>query len=165
MNPVTKQNMIFKEAKSTSTIAAQNIFKYSKRKRRRTSSEQLIVLEKAFQTHTQYPSMAARTQIGQQLDMTPRGVQIWFQNRRAKARSRTHITTTSPTSQKVSPSTKQIVPATSPLISSNSSSPSSGSSSSSSSSLPSSPASRRAAIPNLLTATNGEDRFHSEQKV
>jgi hypothetical protein len=53
--------------------------------RRRTSRAQLKVLEKSFSENPK-PNAAVRRILAQKLDMTPRGVQIWFQNRRAKAK-------------------------------------------------------------------------------
>jgi hypothetical protein len=53
--------------------------------RRRTSRAQLKVLEKSFCENAK-PNATVRRILAQQLDMTPRGVQIWFQNRRAKAK-------------------------------------------------------------------------------
>ncbi|CAO3623435.1 unnamed protein product [Mucor hiemalis] len=53
--------------------------------RRRTSRAQLKILEKAFSEHPK-PSATIRRLLAQKLEMTPRGVQIWFQNRRAKAK-------------------------------------------------------------------------------
>ncbi|KAI8340998.1 hypothetical protein EDC96DRAFT_602130 [Choanephora cucurbitarum] len=54
--------------------------------RRRTSRTQLKVLEKSFSENSK-PNANARRMLAQKLDMTPRGVQIWFQNRRAKAKT------------------------------------------------------------------------------
>lgn len=51
--------------------------------RRRTSKMQLRVLEKTFETNIR-PDAALRKILGEQLGMTPRSVQVWFQNRRAK---------------------------------------------------------------------------------
>ncbi|CAJ0828974.1 9362_t:CDS:10 [Entrophospora sp. SA101] len=53
--------------------------------RRRTSRQQLKVLEKAFNENPK-PHAAVRQALAQKLSMTPRGVQVWFQNRRAKAK-------------------------------------------------------------------------------
>ncbi|KAI8993272.1 homeobox domain-containing protein [Pilobolus umbonatus] len=53
--------------------------------RRRTTREQLGVLEASFSENPK-PSATIRRILAQQLDMTPRGIQIWFQNRRAKAK-------------------------------------------------------------------------------
>ncbi|KAF7722687.1 hypothetical protein EC973_002850 [Apophysomyces ossiformis] len=53
--------------------------------RRRTSKAQLKILEKSFAENPK-PSATVRRVLAQKLDMTPRGVQIWFQNRRAKAK-------------------------------------------------------------------------------
>ncbi|CAG8622259.1 22695_t:CDS:2 [Gigaspora rosea] len=53
--------------------------------RRRTSRQQLKILEKAFNENPK-PHAAVRQALAQKLNMTPRGVQVWFQNRRAKAK-------------------------------------------------------------------------------
>lgn len=53
--------------------------------RRRTSRAQLKILEKSFSENAK-PNATTRRILAQTLDMTPRGVQIWFQNRRAKAK-------------------------------------------------------------------------------
>ncbi|KAF1802026.1 homeobox domain-containing protein, partial [Mucor lusitanicus] len=51
--------------------------------RRRTSRAQFKVLEKTFLENPK-PNAAVRRWLAQKLVMTPRGVQVWFQNRRAK---------------------------------------------------------------------------------
>lgn len=51
--------------------------------RKRTTRQQLKVLEETFRT-TQKPDGNLRKTLAVQLDMTPRNVQVWFQNRRAK---------------------------------------------------------------------------------
>lgn len=56
--------------------------------RKRTSREQLQVLERTF-AENQRPTSEQRKELALMLDMTPRGVQIWFQNRRAKLKSKT----------------------------------------------------------------------------
>lgn len=53
--------------------------------RRRTSKMQLKVLEKTFETNVR-PDAALRKVLSEQLGMTPRSVQVWFQNRRAKVK-------------------------------------------------------------------------------
>ncbi|KAG2174120.1 hypothetical protein INT43_004140 [Umbelopsis isabellina] len=53
--------------------------------RRRTSRAQFKVLERTFMENPK-PSAAVRRILAQKLNMTPRGVQVWFQNRRAKAK-------------------------------------------------------------------------------
>ena len=54
-----------------------------KRKRQRTSPKQLLILETTFQ-HNRTPDFQTRTILSKQLGMTPRRIQIWFQNKRAK---------------------------------------------------------------------------------
>lgn len=56
-----------------------------KKKRTRTSPEQLRILQKAFATDPM-PSSQARLALSKKLGMNPRAVQVWFQNRRAKAK-------------------------------------------------------------------------------
>lgn len=52
-----------------------------KPKRKRISPEQLKVLNSVFQT-TYFPSTQLRISLGLQLKLSPRTIQIWFQNRR-----------------------------------------------------------------------------------
>ncbi|KAI8071023.1 homeobox domain-containing protein [Gongronella butleri] len=56
----------------------------TKAKRKRISSQQLSRLMTIFQ-QTDTPSSEVREQLANELDMTKREVQVWFQNRRAKA--------------------------------------------------------------------------------
>ncbi|PLW17377.1 hypothetical protein PCANC_14087 [Puccinia coronata f. sp. avenae] len=53
--------------------------------RRRTTPAQLNILETQFQLNSK-PDVALRKQLADRLDMTPREVQVWFQNRRAKTK-------------------------------------------------------------------------------
>ncbi|GJN91241.1 hypothetical protein Rhopal_004259-T1 [Rhodotorula paludigena] len=53
--------------------------------RRRTSPPQLKVLEHHFERNPK-PDVGLRKSLAEQLDMTPREVQVWFQNRRAKVK-------------------------------------------------------------------------------
>ncbi|KAL1916410.1 uncharacterized protein VTP21DRAFT_5601 [Calcarisporiella thermophila] len=53
--------------------------------RRRASKSQLRILEQSFGENPK-PNAAVRRALAQRLDMTCRNVQIWFQNRRAKAK-------------------------------------------------------------------------------
>ena len=54
-----------------------------KRKRHQTTPQQLRLLESIFAVN-RTPDLALRTKLSGQLDMTPRRIQIWFQNKRAK---------------------------------------------------------------------------------
>ncbi|KAJ7739289.1 hypothetical protein B0H14DRAFT_2542662 [Mycena olivaceomarginata] len=54
--------------------------------RKRTTSAQFKVLEGIFERDTK-PNAALRTELAAQLNMTARGVQVWFQNRRAKEKT------------------------------------------------------------------------------
>ncbi|RIA87990.1 homeobox domain-containing protein, partial [Glomus cerebriforme] len=58
-----------------------------KAKRKRANANQLKVLNQVFQ-HTFFPSTELRIQLGKQLGMSPRTVQIWFQNKRQSWRSK-----------------------------------------------------------------------------
>ncbi|KAG2229235.1 hypothetical protein INT48_008638 [Thamnidium elegans] len=53
--------------------------------RRRTSRGQFKILEKTFINNPK-PNAKTRKDLAESLSMTPRGVQVWFQNRRAKAK-------------------------------------------------------------------------------
>ncbi|KAI7901741.1 uncharacterized protein BX663DRAFT_513888 [Cokeromyces recurvatus] len=68
-----------------------------KAKRRRASSKQLDVLNKVFE-RTFFPSTQLRAELGRQLGMSPRTVQIWFQNRRQAIRARERNNCSSSTS-------------------------------------------------------------------
>ncbi|KAM3583697.1 hypothetical protein VKS41_003669 [Umbelopsis sp. WA50703] len=56
----------------------------TKGKRKRISPEQLRTLVQVFK-ETDTPSSEVREKLAEQLDMSKREVQVWFQNRRAKA--------------------------------------------------------------------------------
>jgi LIM homeobox transcription factor 1 len=56
--------------------------------RKRTTKAQLKVLEQTFETNIR-PDANMRKKLGEQLGMTPRSVQVWFQNRRAKIKKLT----------------------------------------------------------------------------
>lgn len=58
-----------------------------KAKRRRANGEQLEVLNRVFD-RTFFPSTQVRAELGRQLGMSPRTVQIWFQNRRQAMRTK-----------------------------------------------------------------------------
>ncbi|KAI9099533.1 hypothetical protein DFS34DRAFT_76022 [Phlyctochytrium arcticum] len=58
-----------------------------KTRRKRASPDQLAALNKVF-TQTFFPSTELRYRLARDLGMTPRAVQIWFQNRRQNWRSR-----------------------------------------------------------------------------
>jgi len=53
--------------------------------RKRTTKAQLKVLEKTFENCPR-PDSTMRKKLADQLSMTPRSVQVWFQNRRAKVK-------------------------------------------------------------------------------
>ncbi|KAG8862482.1 hypothetical protein FRB96_001553 [Tulasnella sp. 330] len=57
-----------------------------KPKRRRADPSQLRVLNEVY-ARTAFPSTEERADLGRQLNMTPRQVQIWFQNRRQNAKA------------------------------------------------------------------------------
>ncbi|KAI9247352.1 hypothetical protein BY458DRAFT_527265 [Sporodiniella umbellata] len=55
------------------------------RKRTRATADQLTVLEDTFAINTS-PNAKLRKQLAEQLEMSERSIQIWFQNRRAKVK-------------------------------------------------------------------------------
>ncbi|KAL1743859.1 hypothetical protein HDZ31DRAFT_83137 [Schizophyllum fasciatum] len=57
-----------------------------KKKRKRADANQLRVLNDVY-ARTAFPSTEERHQLAKQLDMSPRSVQIWFQNKRQAMRS------------------------------------------------------------------------------
>lgn len=57
-----------------------------KAKRKRASPSQLTVLNRVFQS-TFFPSTELRIELGKQLSMSPRTVQIWFQNKRQSTKT------------------------------------------------------------------------------
>jgi len=59
------------------------------RKRQRTTPEQLEVLEKVYETE-KLPNSDLRKELAVKLKMTPRRVQVWFQNKRAKEKRMTY---------------------------------------------------------------------------
>ncbi|MDP2439511.1 MAG: homeobox domain-containing protein [archaeon] len=61
-----------------------NAFPFRK-KRQRSSPAQLNILEEQFLINPM-PSHMARVELALRLNMTPRRVQVWFQNKRAKVR-------------------------------------------------------------------------------
>jgi homeobox protein YOX1/YHP1 len=56
-----------------------------KKKRKRADAAQLKVLNETY-ARTAFPSTEERAALAKQLDMTPRSVQIWFQNKRQSMR-------------------------------------------------------------------------------
>ncbi|CAG8462129.1 12654_t:CDS:2 [Dentiscutata heterogama] len=63
-------------------------------KRKRANANQLKVLNDVF-ARTFFPSTELRIQLGKELGMAPRTVQIWFQNKRQSWRSKTRGTSNS----------------------------------------------------------------------
>jgi len=57
----------------------------NKKKRQRTSPDQLAILEQIFTTD-KMPNQQTRVHLADQLGMSSRRVQIWFQNKRAKVK-------------------------------------------------------------------------------
>ncbi|KAJ9069129.1 hypothetical protein DSO57_1021796 [Entomophthora muscae] len=58
-----------------------------KARRKRACKEQVSVLNDAFRKD-QFPTSAARLELATYLRMTPRAVQIWFQNKRQSLKSK-----------------------------------------------------------------------------
>lgn len=60
----------------------------AKKKRKRTTLEQLIKLQQLYDINP-LPSLRERIHLGQQIDMSAREVQVWFQNRRQNQKKKT----------------------------------------------------------------------------
>lgn len=96
----------------------------NKKKRQRTNPDQLAILEQIFQTD-KMPNQQTRVQLADQLGMSSRRVQIWFQNKRAKVKrsvSKHDTDCSSPNSLSVSSSSiaspsSPCSPAESPILS------------------------------------------------
>jgi hypothetical protein len=69
--------------KNSYDLSAINEVSQQPRKRQRTTPEQLEVLEKVYE-HEKLPNSDLRKELAVKLKMTPRRVQVWFQNKRAK---------------------------------------------------------------------------------
>jgi hypothetical protein len=85
-----EENMIVKRRSAIGTlpnpeagIAKKSPMNNQPKKRQRTSPAQLEVLEKVYQTE-KLPNSDLRKELATTLKMTPRRVQVWFQNKRAK---------------------------------------------------------------------------------
>ncbi|KAF9012466.1 hypothetical protein BDQ17DRAFT_1419854 [Cyathus striatus] len=83
--------------------------------RKRTTSAQLKILEDVFKRDTK-PNAQLRNDLASQLEMTPRGVQVWFQNRRAKEKNKASKLTLSKTFSQPSPSPNDLSSAASPSV-------------------------------------------------
>lgn len=68
--------------------------------RKRTSKEQLEVLEKTFETNVK-PDATLRKALATKLGMTPRSVQVWFQNKRAKVKNEKNAQKTEPPKEEI----------------------------------------------------------------
>jgi len=80
-------NMKNEKAKSKPKLFKTNFYNpYDTKKRTRTTKEQLGALEAIFQCSPK-PPLAVRRELSTKLEMPMRNVQVWFQNRRAKAKS------------------------------------------------------------------------------
>jgi len=92
-----------------------------KRRRHRTTKEQLATLEQIFRAGERLPGLSLRQKLAQQLNMTPRRVQVWFQNKRAKEKKSTgkiqeKHSLNSPPAVPLSPPTLSPIPVPSPTF-------------------------------------------------
>lgn len=91
--------------------------------RRRTSRAQFKILETSFYENAK-PNATMRRWLAHKLGMTPRSVQVWFQNRRAKAKSQLKKHVNAATMAAAASSSSSLSPSSSsPSLSSLSSSP------------------------------------------
>ena len=58
------------------------------KRRQRATPEQVAILNQVFDETMGYPTTSQRKQLAEQLGFTPRGIQIWFQNRRQDLKKR-----------------------------------------------------------------------------
>lgn len=79
MSSIEKRPSSTRQRKSTLTQQQKN------KKRQRATPQQLSVLRSEFIINST-PNAKTREEIGKKIDMTERSVQIWFQNKRAKAK-------------------------------------------------------------------------------
>lgn len=79
MSSTEKRPNATRQRKSTLTQQQKN------KKRQRATPQQLSILRSEFLVNST-PNAKTREEIGQKIDMTERSVQIWFQNKRAKAK-------------------------------------------------------------------------------
>ena len=89
--PIVSNNPTVKFVNSTPEVLqeqlqARSSGQPSKKRRCRTSDDQLKILQRAFAVDPM-PNAAGRTILAKRLGMTSRAVQVWFQNRRAKVKS------------------------------------------------------------------------------
>ncbi|KAG2225978.1 hypothetical protein INT45_002444 [Circinella minor] len=84
-------NLLCSAEEKSATIISDTAFIYAsdaslKIKRKRATPNQLSVLNHVF-SQTFFPPTELRIKLGKQLDMSPRTVQIWFQNKRQSMRN------------------------------------------------------------------------------
>ncbi|GAA5887475.1 hypothetical protein JCM5296_002586 [Sporobolomyces johnsonii] len=80
--PSTSKPILFVDTTSQAASSGEPV-PHCRPKRKRITPEQLVKLTAVFEM-TESPSYDIRDQLGAELDMTNREVQVWFQNRRAK---------------------------------------------------------------------------------
>jgi hypothetical protein len=56
----------------------------TKQKRKRPTKEQRSILEEFYEIEGKFPSKERKLELAESLNMNPRRIQIWFQNKRAK---------------------------------------------------------------------------------
>lgn len=86
---------IYKEHKVT--LPSIRALTKTKKTRKRTSKLQLAELNKMFAINT-LPSLRERQILGQKVGMTPREVQVWFQNKRQNSKKSSNISIDAPLS-------------------------------------------------------------------
>ncbi|KAI7860279.1 hypothetical protein BDC45DRAFT_494055 [Circinella umbellata] len=84
-------NLLCSAEENSTTIISDTTSKYAsdaspKIKRKRATPNQLTVLNRVF-SQTYFPPTELRIELGKQLGMSPRTVQIWFQNKRQSMRN------------------------------------------------------------------------------
>ncbi|SAM07978.1 hypothetical protein [Absidia glauca] len=88
VNNTGRRHHYHQRERTTSSSKMSGYYPPLKAKRKRASPSQLAVLNRVF-SQTYFPSTELRIELGKHLGMSPRTVQIWFQNKRQSLRSKT----------------------------------------------------------------------------
>lgn len=86
-NRPQKYQILISAGMGPSAVDFRTFYPYTPKRRKRTTHDQLKILEDTFKRDTK-PDGVLRKRLAVELGMAPRGVQVWFQNRRAKEKTK-----------------------------------------------------------------------------